>query len=67
MAYDPKKTGIAALKFGLISAASVFLADQAGLTQYLLQFVPAQYASVAPIVIGMGLSALKNWITNKGK
>lgn len=63
--WDPKITLMKAAKFGLIGAAGVILGDQAGLTQYLLHFVPAQYAGLAPIAIGMAIEAVRNWIKNR--
>lgn len=63
--FDPKIMGMKALKTGLFVAAGVFLSDQAGLTQYLLHFVPPQYALIGPVVIGAALKAIENWIRNR--
>ena len=64
-AWDPKITALKALKFGAIGAAGLFLGDVAGITQYLIHFVPPQYAGVAPVVIGMAIEAVRNWLKNR--
>ena len=63
--FDPKIMAVKALKTGLFVAAGVFVSDQAGLTAYLMHFVPQQYALIGPVVISAALKAVENWIRNR--
>jgi hypothetical protein len=65
--YDYKKTFVAAGKVGLMAAAGVLLADQSGLTNFVIVHLPSQYAAVGALLLTTGLAALKNWLSNKNK
>lgn len=61
--FDPKKSGLAALKYGLILALGQFISDTSGISDYLVAHFDLA-RQVGPAVIAMGLAMLKNAISN---
>lgn len=67
MPYDPKKTLKKFLWVTAFGGAGVLLADQAGITGYALEHLPAQYAQIGAVLIMGVFAAIKNWYSNQAK